>query len=312
MPTATRPLLVSLLALVLSVTAACGDKEGEDPWAFKSKAKEPSGDLVKIAYEYEVGEGVRMVMHTNGKMTMTTNGEPQEQPVDMKMAMTMRCESIGADGSRVLTTSLEDMEVAGMANMPTDMLGDAGFNGRVTIGADGTIQGVDFEGLDPQVAQSIKQAFQGGGFAGSVPMGKDGMRVGEAIDIRDVMPMDALKQAMSNMPGGVSIEPDVQGEYVLMGTRTVEGVEAAEFAVNVVMTMNMNMDTGKQGKVTMRMKMTGTQLTSLRTGLAIGESAIEQEMEMRMSGEGPNGGMDMAIDLDSTMTITAKPLSKDD
>ena len=302
-----RPVFAFTLALLLALTAGCGDGDSNDPWKFKSKAKSPSGEYVKIAYDYEVGDGVRMVMKTKGTMTMNMNGEPQEQPVDMTMRMTMRCESIGDDGSRVMTTSLDGMEMPGM---PAGALGADTFKGTVTIGADGSIKDVDFEGLDPTMAQSIKQAFQGGGFAGSIPMGEKGMRIGEAIDIKDVMPMDALKQAMANIPGAGSLEPAIEGEYVLVGTKSIDGVDAAEFAVNMVMTMDMDM--GDEGKATMRMKTTGTQFVSLRTGLAIGESSIAQQMEMRLNSRQGEQDMSMAMDMDSTMTINAEPLSKDD
>lgn len=298
------PLFACLLALVIAPLPGCGDGDAKDPWTFQSKAKEPTGEVIKITYDLQEGQGVRMEMKTTGTMTMDMGQGEQDQPMDMTMATSMRCTKVAPDGSRTLEVVIDtvDMGAAGAA-MPMTL---EGVRGTMTIDAEGKVTSMDLEADDPQLDQIFKKMFQGGGFATAFPWPKQGMRVGEAIDMADIVPMEQLKGAMAGLPGLENLEPEIQGEYVLVGTTTVEGEQAAEFAITMIMTMAMDM--GEKGSMSSKARSSGTQFISLRTGLPVGTSTLTQVMDMEMDMTAGGQSQQMTMRGTSTAEMTATPL----
>lgn len=289
---ASRSLTVGVLFLL---AAGCGGKSPSSgsangttasdhvDWTFRSQATTPRGQPVRFRHEFEVGEGVRMVTHTKGTTRMENGGTSTSTPVDTTMVMSMRCTKVQQGGDRVVEGTIEKFAMEGQAKMPFDM---TAVHAEMTVGPDGKVKHMDLKGLPPIVGQPFRSVFEGGGFSAFLPTPEEGLRVGQRIDVRDAMPVGKLREAMRQMPGAAKMSPDFQGEYVLRGTKTFDGSPAAEFAVNVLMTME-----GGEGATRMKMKtrVSGTQYTDLRTGWPAGTSHIVQDMVMEMGGDSAQG-----------------------
>lgn len=298
-----------LSSIVLIVAAAGGllllPSCGDSPKGFKfqSLAKEGTGDAIKIAYDMAPGEGIRMKMTMRGKMEMSGDASIST-PMNSDMVMVMKCTEVRNNGDKVLEVALEKMEMAaGGQVFDQGMLGD--INGTVVIGADGRLKDMDYSGGGAQFRAQMDQVLKSPGIQSFVPMPPEGMRVGQALDLAEIMPTEALGQLMNKaLPGG-SIKPELRGELVLMGTREIEGEQTAEFAINLVMNMSGSMSKGGQSaEMDLGVKVSGTQYTSLKTGMPLGTS----EMKMTMRGDVETSGEEVEINMTMTMTIDCTKL----
>lgn len=227
------------------------------------------------------------------------------QPIDMTMTMSIRCTEVREGGDRVLEMELENMDIS---NMDVDMREQdltTGFKGEMIIGSNGEVKGVEMEGIDAATKQQLDPMFSGLGFQTFIPMPPEGLRVGEAIDLAEVMPKETFEKILNTAGRGRDFKHEVKGEMVLKGTSDVDGEKAAEWRLNMVLnfagTMN---DGGKRSKMDTGMKMSGTQLSSLRTGFPVGSSKFQ--MKLRASIEVDDE--EMTMDMDLAMTISATPL----
>lgn len=296
----TTPL--ALVAALLLVVGCGGD--ADNAFEFKSKTSKPTGDAVKITYAMEKGEGIRMNMTMRGTMK-ATGAQDMTMPMDSEFVMTLQCADVLENGDRVVEMAIESMKmaVAGEAGLPDDMFGE--FKGRMTIDKNGKMKDMDYSGADPEIGAQLDQIFKSPGFQSFVPMPPEGMRVGEALDLAEIMPMGAMEQLMSAAMPGSTIKPELNGELVLVGTREVAGEQVAEFAMNLVMNMSGSMSQmGKTIDMDFGIKITGTQFSSLRTGFPLGTS----EMEMKMRGNMEADGEEIEMNMDMAITIDCSKL----
>lgn len=293
---------LALAGLLLLSLAGCGDSSNAFAW--ESEASEPKGDPIRILYDIKEGEGVRMQMHSRGKLVVE-GPISMSQPIDVTMTMSMRCTEVRESGDRVLEMKLEDMD---MSKMEVDM-GEhdltTGFKGEMIIGSNGEVKGVEMDGIDAATKQQLDQMFSGSGFQTFIPMPPEGLRVGEAIDLAKVMPKETLEKILNTAGRGMDFKPEIKGEMVLKGASDVAGEKAAEWRLNMVMNFAGTMNNGgKSSKMDMGIKMSGTQMSSLRTGFPVGSSKLQ--MKMRASIEVDDE--EMTMDMDMAMTISAAPL----
>lgn len=291
------------LGLLLTL-ASCGD-DG-NAFEFKSIAADPVGEKILIRYEMTPGAGVRMTMNMRGSMQMSGDVN-MTVPMNTSMAMALRCTDVRPDGDSVLEVAVVDVQFdAGQVTPPSgaaDLLKDLRFT--MTVSRDGRMTMDSIEGLDDEVLKPVKQMLNNPGFQYFIPMPEGGMRVGEALDLGEILSQEALEQLMSQALPGSGLKPSMQGEMVLTGTREVDGETAAEFAVNMV--MNLQGEISKRGssvEMDMGLRMTGTQLNSLATGFPIGSA--EWNMEMRADVEG--GDKELEMRMHATMSIRSERL----
>ncbi len=280
---------------------ACGDDS--NAFAFKSMAKPPQGAPVKIAYDFKVGEGVRMKMSMNGTMSMSGDVD-MDTPLDMTLGMLLTCDEITASGDAVFSMVFEGAKISGLDNALTKA-GMHGVKGRMTIGADGKLKGMSMDGLDPAMEKQVSQLLNNPGFQSFVSIPPEGMRIGEAIDLAKVMPAESFAKLLEMAAPGTNLKPKLEGEIVLLGTTEIDGTPCAEFGVNMVMNLTGTMSQGSNGiEMDMGMKVQGTQFTSLVNGLPLGTATMT--MAMRMSASG--GGSDVEMEMKADMTITCERL----
>lgn len=289
---------VSLLFLA-SVLGACGDSS--NAFEFRTISADPSGEHVKIAYDMKAGDGVRMKMAMNGRMKMSGSME-MDVPMDISFVSTMQCTEVKANGDKILAMSFEQADFNLGGQLEGEKMPDFDVGGTVTIDKTGKVTVMDIETSSPEVNAKLSQMLKNPGFQYFVPMPPKGMRVGEALDMAEVMPQEELQQLMNSAAGGaMNIKPDLRGEIVLLGVREFGGERAAEFGVNMVMNIQMESD---GMKMDMGMRVSGKQFSSLRTGLPIGTAT--STMEMRM--DSATGDMEFGSDSTMTLTITCEPL----
>lgn len=296
-----HPTLLAAFAVLL-LAAGCGDSS--NAFEFKSKTQKPQGETIKIAYEMQKGEGIRMKMTMRG--TMEASGDHSMSiPMDSEVSMTLECVDVKENGDRVVEMGIEGMKmaVAGESGLPEDMFSD--FKGRMTIDKNGKMKDMDYTGADAQISSQLDQIFKSPGFQSFVPMPPEGMRVGEALDLAKIMPTEAMEQLMNAALPGSTIKPELKGELVLVGTREVDGEQVAEFAMNLVMNMAGSMSQmGKTVDMDFGIKITGSQFSSLRTGFPLGTS----EMKMTMRGDMEADGEEVEMNMDMSMTIDCTKL----
>ena len=102
------------------------------------------------------------------------------------------------------------------------------------------------------------------------------------------------------------LQPEIRGEYVLLGTKTIDGVEAAEFAINMM--MRIVGDTSEDddaGHLDMTMTASGTQYIGLESGFPMGVAEISMEMTMEMTMPARGKAREMKMRMKSTVACEA-------
>ena len=296
-----RTTALTTLACLALLFGACGDSN--NAFEFRTLSAEPSGEAVKIAYDMKAGEGVRMRMKMTGSMEMTGDMEATI-PMNMSMAMVFKCVEVKANGDKVLEMSIEgaDLDLGGrLEGREREMPDFTRVGGTVTLGKNGHVSAMDLATGVAEVDAKLSQVLKNPGFQYFVPMPEEGLRVGEALDLAKIMPKEVLAQLMKSAGPNLTVEPDLRGELVLLGTREIDGERAAEFGLNMV--MNLQMD--REGMtMDMGMRFSGKQHNSLRTGFPIG--GADWTMEMRMDSK--SGHMEMGIESNMKMQIECEPL----
>ncbi|MDJ0975482.1 MAG: hypothetical protein QNJ98_13540 [Planctomycetota bacterium] len=299
----TKPL--ALLAVLLLAVGCGGESDtgggstngGDTPSS--STKPSPSGDKIKFSYAMEKGEGVRMSMKMAGTMKMS-GAHAGETPMDMETVMTMRCVDVKENSDRVLEIGIEAMKmaIAGERGLPDSMFED--MKGRMTIDKSGRMKDMDWSGGDPQITEQLKKMFSGSGFQTFVPLPAEGLAIGEAVDYKDIVPPEMMEQLMGSAVPGATLKPTLEGQMVLVGTRKVDGEQAAEFAVDVTMKMKGSISQmGQTVEMDQTTTIKGTQFISLRGGFPVGVS----EMKMSMTGDMVSQGETVKMGMDMTMTI---------
>ncbi|MDF1700802.1 MAG: hypothetical protein P1V36_06555 [Planctomycetota bacterium] len=294
----------TLATLTLALLAGCGGESGSTGASHGKPGDGPtSGELVKVAYDYGVGDGVRMTLTTSVAMERPGSAEA-DAPTEMTMVMRALCTEVRDNGDRVLEYVFESMGMPGGAPAPPGL---EGMRGHATIDATGKMTDMTFEADDPMLAAAFKKSMAGGGLPSMVPFPPEGLRVGDAIDMKDMYPGDLLSELLSTTPGSQA-SSTMDGKLVLVGTRMIDGAQAAEFAVSMTMSMTMEMDLGGS---TMRTDTTSTssgrQFVDLKTGFPVGESTTSGTSTMTMSG-GPAQAGDREMKSTSTSTCTCERL----
>lgn len=291
--------------VVVLALAGCGGSDNSFP--FRSLAAEPSGEAVKIRYDMEPGEAVRLTMHGTGRIE-ATGPVTVDAPVTQDLEMVMRCTQRLPDGGLELEYEIASFSMS-MPGVPGGDAAQASLDGivgtklKLQLAPNGQIKDLDLGALAGPGSQQIKELFNRPGFQTFVPMPEGGMRVGEAIDIATIMPAESLEQLMEKSVPGGGIKPKLEGEMVLKAVREVDGEQAAEFAVNVVMNLKGSFSKGSEdADMDMGMRVTGTSLTSLRTGMPIGSGSSRMELRMDMEA----GDVEMSMRMNMDMQITAK------
>ncbi len=295
-----RPIVLVSLLLASFALAGCGDSGNS--FEFRTISAEPSGKHIKIAYAMKPGDGVRMTMQMNGRMKMTGTMDV-DMPIDMSFTTTMRCTEVKSNGDKVLAMTI-DATALNVGEELSGAMENMDISGTLTLDKTGKVTSMDFDASDPQINAKIGQALKNPGFQYFVPMPPEGMRVGEALDLAKVMPAKAFEELMNSAAGGsTSVKPDLRGEIVLLGTKNIDGEDAAEFGVNMVMNIKLE---SEAMKMDMGMRVKGKQFCSLRTGLPAGTAT--STMEMRL--DGAAAGMEYESDSKMTLTITCEPLGR--
>lgn len=295
------PTFIAVLSLAFSC-AACGDEsgDGEEHTQFESQARPPTGDPIHVRYAYGKGDGFRMSLETVG----TTEMDGESHSMNMTMGISMRCTEVLDNGDRTLAVTIDGMEMDGVA---APQLAGQDISVSMTVGADGKVKDLDLEGVDPHLAKTLKKTLQGGGFATFLPFPPEGLRVGEAIDLAKVVPMDVLMDSLNEVTPGSTLKPEIRGEYVLMGTTVIDGLEAAEFKINMVMKMQGSMaEDGHSMEINMHMTMTGVQYLALESGFPIGTADMEIEMDMAMAAGTDGDDQPRKVDMHSQMNMAMK------
>lgn len=160
----------------------------------------------------------------------------------------------------------------------------------MTVGPDGKTTDFRFEGLDPSLDAIVTPMLKSGGFSSTFPSGPEGLRIGDTVSIEDVMPVGQLSAGLAaGMPAGMGAAPGMtaEGGYTLVGVREIDGVKAAEFAVDISTTLDMDM--GERGSMATSSTSKGTQFVNIATGMPIGTSTLDQtsssKMNMKLQGE---------------------------
>ena len=293
-----------LALLAVPFLGACGDSSNAFP--FRSAAADPVGAPLRILYELQPGDGVRMAMHMTGTMVMSGDMD-LSIPLDQRIDMTVRCTEVAHDGGARLEMAIESAQLSAGSATPSDegIPGLQGLKGTYTLGADGRVRDIEFEGADPELASQIRKMITTPGFQQFVPMPEGGLRVGEAIDLAKILPAGALEAVLSNAVPGSSVQPEVQGELVLRGTQRIDGEEVVEFDVNMVMNVAGSLAThGQTAEIDMGVRITGKQFNAVRTGLPMGTASWDMTLRMGME----TNGRDVDMAMDATMSIACTPL----
>lgn len=293
------------LPLVLTVLVGCGDKDNSFP--FRSLAAEPTGEAIKIKYDMQPGDAVRLKLHGTGHVSVSA-GKGLDTDLVQDIEMVMRCLQRLPDGGAELeyevaafSMSMPGAPEAAIASQAFDAM--VGSKVKVQLGPDGRVKAVDTGDLPGAGSAKIEELFNTPGFQSFVPMPEGGMRVGEAIDISKVMPKEALEELMAKSVPGAAMKPELKGEMVLKAVREVDGEQAAEFAVNVVLNLDATLSKGgESADMDMGMRISGTSLVSLRTGMPVGTGGYRVEMRMDMEAGDTEMAMNMHMDMQFTAT----------
>ena len=301
-------LLGALLASAL--LAACGDDAPRatpaveapaplSPWTFESRAHAPTGAPLRFDYDLLEGDGVRVVVERKGTATSRGVGRDSTIPSDASTTIEARCARIWPDGGRGFDVAIRHTVRSGP---PGADGAEERFAGRLEVRVDGAVESTRFPDLDPETAERVARVLHGAEFSLSIPMPAAGLRVGEAIDLATVVPEEELLAAVRAAVGGPASEAEVQGEYVLTGTETIDGAAVAVFAVQILGRVRSDPDDaiGMRGQV----RITGTQRRAVSTGLPVGESVLQQELQMIATQDGRT----LRMDVDQRVTITATRL----
>ncbi|MEZ6007092.1 MAG: hypothetical protein R3F05_04880 [Planctomycetota bacterium] len=273
---------------------------------FRSLAAEPTGEAIKIKYDMQPATPCASSCMARVMSACRPAGLDTDLVQDIEMVM--RCLGRLPDGGaeleyEVASFSMSAPGVPDSMGASKDYEGLAGSKVKVQLGPDGRVTVLDMDDLLGEGSPKIKELFNTPGFQGFVPMPEGGMRVGEAIDISKIMPKQALEELMAKSVPGSAMTPELRGEMVLKAVREVDGEQAAEFAVNVVLNLKATMSKGgESADMNMGMRILGTSLTSLRTGLPVGTGSYRTEMRMDMEAGDTEMAMTMHMDMEFAAT----------
>jgi len=133
---------------------------------------------------------------------------------------------------------------------------------------------------------------------------EQGLRVGEALDYAKVFEAAGMQQLMGAV--ATSLQPDIKGEAVLVKRLQVDGQDAAEFTLNLVMNLKGHVNQGGHSiDMDMGMKVTGTQFVAIETGMPVGTTQLKLDGRGTMVSEGET--VNMNFDSDIRVAVTRRP-----
>jgi hypothetical protein len=272
-----KQLRLVVLAAALGFVAACGDAESQ-AFTFKSLARTPEGEPIRIVVSPKVGEGFDYRFAMKGSVSVKGEEIDQSMPIDNSMVMHYLCEEVKGDGGVVMSLRFGEFGggflVPEQGTAPVAGLEDARI--RIEIAPDGAIRSVKVEGGAEHLRQQMELIFNQPGNSPFLLYPPQGLRIGEAIDYGKLFKSDQMQRMLGAI--GAGVVPQVDGEAVLTRRLEVDGQDAAEFALNLVMTMKGRMGSGKkQADVDIGFRMTGNQFVAVATGLPAGTTQILAE-----------------------------------
>jgi len=277
-----RRLAATAALLFTLCTSSCGHTS-RDEFAFVSLAHEPTGKPVTIAYRFEPGEVVRMVVRADGALS-ASGGKEFRSAAATTLAMIFRCDEVRANGDAVLRVSFDTGE-ASADDKPRAPGEPSDAGGTLVIARDGVVKERHITVMGAGVAPEFVTLVNSSGFQPFVTLPPEGMRAGEALDLAAAMPIQAIADALRKAPGSAFVTPEARGEMVLMGTKVIDGEPCAEFALNLVLWADAT-QSARDIQVDLALRLHGTQFVSLRTGLAHGPAEVEVAMRSIVRGQG--------------------------
>lgn len=307
-----RWILAALLACACPCVG-CGKEQagsGTKSFVFTSQARTPEGEAIPLVFRPRVGEVHELKLSTSGSMSMDVDGQSHDMPMDMSMTMLYRCEAEHPDGGRTMSMSIGEVggALVEKAGAQERLRALSEVRSRMRVDRHGAVTGVELEGGDPAVRKQVDRLFNQPGSRPFLVYPAEGVRVGEAIDLTKMFDA-AQMQTLMDAPEGAPA-PEIRGEAVAVRRLEIAGEDAVEFALNLVLSIRgaMTQD-GQTGEVDMSMRLTGTQFTSVATGMPLGALTMTMDLradiamdkqKMRMTGN-------LAIHGAVTKTVAADP-----
>jgi hypothetical protein len=289
------------LGAVLALAAGCGKESPPQSFEFQTKVKPAQGEPIRFAYALPAGGGFLMKMGIGGSLSITAKKDAQTVPLDMTMEMSFRCDEVRDDGTRVMTMRLGSLGGASLEQAGAKKALAGMQDVRCTMEMDhrGAVKNVKMEGGTAEMRQQVEQMMQQPGGRPFLVYPEEGLRIGEAIDYTRLFSSDQMRLLMGAQ--GHGIVPEIVGEAVLVRTLQIDGREAAEFALNLVMNMKgTTKANGQQGTMDMGLRLTGSQFVEIATGMPIGT------LEMHMEGRGNVGTGDETANMAIDMRVTGR------
>ena len=208
---------------------------------------EASGERVKFRFALEKGDGYRMTMEQTMSMRMPSaaEGMPESLEIKTRVVSTLRCTAVAEDGRLSMAFATEEASIdtglegmaSGVPGAAPEGLGSIEMTGTFVLTPEGKIEDMQMQGGPPGFEDQMVEAFSRS-LPGRLPIPRDGMRVGETIDIQEILPDGAMSKMFQAMPG-VEVENETEGVMRLVGIEMIDGVRAGEFHMDATMRMSM-------------------------------------------------------------------------
>lgn len=292
--------LFLVTAFVPFLLVACGEPAPSLAFEFESRSSAPTGGPITIDHAIRVGDGIRMTVRVKGD-SVATGRSTTTIPLDMEMVTIWQCVDVTESGDRRIDVRLERLRAKALGGSDVRRERLAKFSGHVITSPSGRIKRVHQVGLDPLLAEQAGVIFSGAGFQLLVPLPGEGLRVGEALNLEEIMHPGAVENLLGEALANTALEPGVRGELVLMGTRSLDDDIAADFDVNLVLSLSgEDSSYGYAADLDYGFKITGRQSNSVKTGLPTGRSELTFVGRGRVESEGEKAtikvNMHMTID----------------
>lgn len=276
-------------------------------FAFKSRARSPEGEPIRLAFAPKAGEVVRMQVTVSGSIKQAAGGREQTTAIDMTYRTAYRCDEVRPNGDCLLSVTLEDLGGASVLGQPgaaARIASDKTIRASLEMDRHGALKRMELEGGTSEARQNWRQTLgQPGGWVFLVYPDR-GLRVGEALDWGGMFDPKHIGGMLGASEAG--LVPQLQGEAVFARRTVIEGNAAAEFDLNLVASMSGESAT-PAGATTIRsgVRFTGIQRVAIGTGMPIGELDLNMEQRSAMDNAGRSVTFEGSIRMRAVMSRSA-------
>ena len=287
------PLRVVLL-LLLAVPLLASGCAREVIFPFEPLEIEPAGSPFRIPFRLAEGEQWIYDFHYQAGASVMTTSEMRESSTEANVTVLLTClRAIQGFGYELeARVSHFESETDGVRSGPEDeelaeTLDRMSLRYRVTLSgkiAERRLDGLQGRRLEPTVERFLSN-FIAQLFGRSEIYGRP-VRIGARIISTEVLDKELLEGLVAQ--GVEESDPAIDAEMVLIDVRAVQEEKAAEFRLNAVGdVVQEEKRAGKKAKRHQGVKVTGSYLVSLASGMLIGENRMEVLLKgtLRSGGE---------------------------